>query len=646
MNAPARRPRGTPGGGVAPAAAGAAAFDGELSGNLLNWSILARLFGWMRPYTPWFALSTVLVLAASMLQVLLPVIISIVVIDHVIIGAEPSGVPDFGMLALLGWLEQRTGLDELAAACLLYATVQLAWAITGHAHRLTLIHGVVAGLKDLRVALFTHLETRSSAFYDRVAVGRLMTRVTNDVEALYEALRGLGTLIGEFVPFLVALAVMLSIDLTLTLAMLVALPVMMIATAIFRRATRELFRAVRLSVSALNNALQENLAGLTVVQLSGREQANQDAYHALNTENRSLELRSQRIETLYGAFTDALGSLALALILYVGAGQLGAEAVTLGGVVLFTRFVDMLLQPIVVLGEQTNVLFRAMASGERIFQALDWDDSVTEPTAPKQLPRRLRGRIDIRDLTFGYVPGAPVLQGIDLQIEAGETLAIVGHTGSGKSTLIRLLGRFYDVPDGCILLDGIDINRVPTRDLRRRFGVVLQDFHVFSGTVAENIGLGDPDIDQSRIERAARLVHVHEVIERMPQGYDSALAERGQNLSEGERQLLSFARVLVRDPEILVLDEATANVDPATEALIQDALQQVTEGRTSIIIAHRLGTIRNADRIIVMDAGRIVEAGNHDALMALEGRYAAMVRRQRSDREGAEPGESTQVLAD
>ena len=601
-----------------------AMFDADISGAVLNLQLLRRLLKWLVPYRRSLAISTVLVLIASTLQVMLPIIISLVAIDHIIRGESDADSPDFGLIEFNQNLADTLGLPELLAACLLYGAIQLAWALCGHAHRMTLIGPVINGLRDLRLDLFRHLETRPSSFYDRVAVGRIMTRVTNDVEALYELLRGLGTLVGEFVPFFVALAVMLAIDVQLTLMLLLALPILAMVTYFFRRKTRFLFRQTRQTLSSLNQNLQENLAGLQVVQLSDRQQHNLDRYTEINEKNRLFEHRLARVETLYGAFNESLAQIAIGLILYYGASQLMDISMTVGEVVLFTQFVTMLFHPIVVLGEQTNILFRAMASGERIFQALDWDEIIHEPADPVALPERLTGKVEFRRVSFAYDASMPILKDVSFTISPGEKLAIVGPTGSGKSTLIRLLGRFYDFDDNQIFLDGIDLNQIHSGDLRRRVGVVLQDFHIFSGSIYDNIALGNPRVTRERAIEAAKTVNAHDFISQLPLAYDSPLTERGQNLSQGQRQLLAFARVLAADPEILVLDEATANIDTETELLIQEAVERLTKGRTSIIIAHRLQTIQEADRVLVLDQGQVAEIGNHEELLAAGGLYATL----------------------
>jgi len=609
-------------------------FEADISGAALNLTLLRRLLGWLRPYRGLIAISSILVLVASALQILLPIIISLVVIDHILRGNSSSNSPDFGLVELNVSLSEFFGLPPLIIACGMYVVFQLGSASIGHAHRMTLVQAVINGLRDLRLDLFSHMETRPSSFFDRVAVGRVMTRVTNDVEALYELLRGLGTLVGEFVPFFVALFVMSMINVELTLLLLLALPLIALVTFLFRRRTRVLFRQARQTLSAMNQNLQENLAGLQVVQISDRQQHNLDRYNRINKENRGYEVRLGRIETLYGAFNESIAHIGIGLILYYGATQVMDVSMTVGEVVLFTQFIGMLFNPIVVLGEQTNILFRAMASGERIFQALDWDEANHEPQNPVQLPSRLQGKIEFKNLEFSYLPGEKVIKDMSLSVNPGETLAIVGPTGSGKSTLMKLLGRFYDISDNTIFLDGIDLNEIHSKELRKRIGTVLQDFHIFSGTIFDNISLGDQNISLGKVIEASKTVNAHSFIDALPLGYDTVLSERGQNLSQGQRQLLAFARVLAADPEILVLDEATANIDTETELLIQDALEKITRGRTSIVIAHRLQTIQEADRVLVFNNGIIEELGSHEELLQANGLYATLHKLQFQEERG------------
>ncbi|HEY5645820.1 MAG TPA: ABC transporter ATP-binding protein, partial [Pseudomonadales bacterium] len=584
-------------------------FEADIEGRAMNMQYLGRILRWARPHRRLAAVSILQVLGASVLAVLMPVVITRVVIDGVIIGKPDALLPDFGMNALNGALAGATGWSPLVSACVLFAAFTLCCHALYHLHRVNFARTVLASLRDMRHDLFAHIERRPSSFYDRVAVGRIMTRITNDVQALFDLLMGLGMLIGEFVPFFLGLGIMLAIDVELTLYLLLAVPVFWVITYFFRQATRRVYRAIRNTVSQLNQNLQENLSGMQVVQLSNREARNLARYRDINAENRAEEVHAIGLESSYGAFMDNMVNMALAVIIWIGGGNALQDAISLGSVILFTQFVDMFIRPIRVLGQQYNILFRAMASAERIFQALDWHEQVREPERPAALPERLQGRIEFRHLTFGYDPRDPVLHDVSFTVAPGEKLAVVGPTGSGKSTLIRLLGRFYNFPDGTLFLDGIDLNRMRASDVRSRVGVVLQDFHIFSGTVIDNIHLGNPAISRESAIRAAKMVHADGFIEALPGGYDEPLVERGQNLSQGQRQLLAFARVLAADPEILILDEATASIDTETEQLIQAALKTVMAGRTAIVIAHRLQTIQEVDRILVLKDGRVKEVG-------------------------------------
>ena len=606
-------------------------FEADIEGQAMNLQYLKRIAGWVKPHKQAAIVSIVLVLFASALAVLLPVLLSRVVVDGILMDTPNALIPDFGLLALTQWVSNLGGISEVSAACCIYAIFILICHTLYHFHRVKLASVVLFSLRDMRQDLFAHMELRPSSFYDRVAIGRVMTRITNDVQALIELLMGLGALIGQFVPFFIALFVMFAINAELTLYLLGAIPLFVVVTYFFRQATRKVYRLIRNTVSQLNQNLQENLSGMQVVQLSNRENFNLNVYEGINNGNRKHEFHAVNLESTYGAFMDNMVNLALAVIIWVGGGAALQESVSLGSVILFTYFIDMFIQPIRVLGHQYNILFRAMASAERIFQALDWDESVDEPVKPVELRQRTAGEIEFKNLSFSYDDELPVLKDISLKIAAGEKLAVVGPTGSGKSTLIRLLGRFYNFQRGTIFLDGVDLLDLDSKDLRQRIGVVMQDFHIFSGTILDNITLGNPNISDERGIEAARAVNADNFIESLPESYQTQLVERGQNLSQGQRQLLAFARVLAADPEILVLDEATASIDTETEEIIQSALKTIMKGRTSILIAHRLKTIQEADRILVLKNGRVKEIGTHDQLMANKDVYYTLSQLQFQD---------------
>ena len=608
------------------------AFDLELTHQALNIRLFIRLLSWMRPYRKMLFVSIVLVILGAISSVLLPVLAGRVIIDTVLLpSAVAVDLPDYGLVALTAWLSDMLSVQMLIAAGIIYVCLMLIQSGLMFTYQLSLASCALRSLRDLRLDLFASLERKPATFYDHVAVGRVMTRVTNDVENLFQLLTGFGVLAGEFVPFFLALFLMLHISAELTGVVALALPVAAVGTYIFRIVMSKIFRLIRDSVSALNQYMQEDLSGIEVVQLSGREAMNIDQYTELNRDNRKQEFRAINYEVLYENFNNSLASIVIAGIVWYGGGAVVQNEISLGAMILFTHLVHMMIQPVVMLGQQFNILFRSMASGERIFQAIDWDEQLHEPEHPAVLPERLKGEVEFRNVDFGYYDDDPILKDVSFTIAPGEKLAIVGPTGSGKSTLVRLLVRFYDFASNMIFIDGIDVNDILSRDLRKRVGIVLQDFHIFSGTIRENITLSNPDISDERAEWAARVVNADPFIRVLPEGYDSELGERGRSLSQGQRQLLAFARVLAADPEILVLDEATASIDTATELIIQDALLKLTEGRSSIIIAHRLQTIRECDRILVLHHGVVREIGTHEELIAKHGIYHALHELQFQD---------------
>ncbi|HEY1707143.1 MAG TPA: ABC transporter ATP-binding protein [Rhizomicrobium sp.] len=604
------------------------AFDDDIYGKSLDVGQVLRLLHWMKPYR-WLAYSAlVMVVLSAVFAVLAPAVLGRVLVDDIVLHQQGSAFADLGQKHLNAWIVGRFHIDPIVAAGIQYMTWVLLAAAFGRGFGLTFSRAVLNTLRDLRCDLFNHLEHLPSSFYDRVAVGRVMTRVANDVETLFELFAGFGQLAGQFVPFFVAITIMFSLSTTLTLEIFPVLPIVAVCTWAFRRVSRPLYRSIRMTVSRLNENLQENLSGMEVVQLYGREQINFARYSAINNDNRINENKALSVESFYGPLIDGMSFLVLSIIIWFGGHLVFAHMMTVGSVFLFTQFTDMLFRPIVAMGEQWNIVFRAMASGERIFQALDWKEALSVPANPTPLPADLKGKVDIRHLTFSYNPDHLILKDISFTIHPGERIAIVGPTGSGKTSLIRLLCRFYDVDPGEIFLDDVDIMQVDPADIRRRIGVVLQDFHIFSGTVYDNIALGDPAITREAAEAAAILVNADPFIRALPMGYDTPLSERGRNLSHGQRQLLAFARVLAMNPEVLVLDEATASIDTETERVIQDALRKLTHGRTSIIIAHRLQTIKDAHRIVVLSEGRVREIGTHDELIARGGMYRTLYELQ------------------
>ncbi|HXF82724.1 MAG TPA: ABC transporter ATP-binding protein, partial [bacterium] len=495
---------------------------------------------------------------------------------------------------------------------------------------------------DLRLALFRHLQALSVAFFTRTPVGRLMTRITNDVDTLYEMVTsGVVTIIGDLIMLTGIVGAMLLLEWRLALVAFAVLPVLVAATFWFQAKMRDSYRAVRVRIARINAYLNENISGMAVAQLFSRGPKNFRRFDELNRDHLQANLAAVRYMSLFFPLAGLFGAVATALLLWDGGGAVVQGAVTLGVLVAQIQYTERFFRPIQDLAEKYNILQGAMASAERIFRLLDEPVTVLDPPDPVPL-ERVRGAVEFRDVWFAYDEGLPasdgapewVLRGVSFHIRPGESVAIVGHTGAGKSSIINLITRFYDPQRGQVLVDGVDVRRYRQRDLRRHIGLVLQDVFLFSGTIASNIRLGNAEISDARLREAAAFVNAEAFIARLPQGYATPVVERGATLSAGQRQLIAFARALAHNPEILlVLDEATSAVDTETEQLVQDALRKVLRGRTSIIIAHRLSTIQHVDRILVMHKGRLVEEGTHRELLARGGIYTKLYQLQYRDQE-------------
>jgi ABC-type multidrug transport system fused ATPase/permease subunit len=476
-------------------------------------------------------------------------------------------------------------------------------------------------LLALRQALFVHLMRLDLAFYDRNAVGRLMSRVQNDVGTLQELFTTgmLGTL-SDFVTLVGILVVMVAIHPTLTLMTFSVVPPMVLLTLYWRTRARQAFGQVRMTLGHVNAALQENIAGARVIQSLGSEDANLRRFERLNQGHLEAQVVSSRLSAALLPSIELLSVIGIALVIVCGGPMVLDGTLSAGSLVAFVLYIQRFFEPIRDLGFRWNNLQLGMAAGEHIIEILDTEVQMQDTPQPAPLPR-MRGEVELRHVSFHYHPDTPVLQDLSLHVPAGQSLAIVGHTGAGKTTLVNLVARFYDVTSGAVLIDGIDVRHLAQENLRRQIGVVLQEPFLFSGTVCDNLRYGNPEASDAAIVHAAQAMGAHDCIMRLEHGYDTEVRERGTLLSHGQRQLLSFVRALLADPRLLILDEATASIDAETEALVQAGLATLLRGRTAFIIAHRLSTVKHADRIIVLDQGRLVESGTHVTLLQQRGLY-------------------------
>ena len=590
--------------------------EDEILGKAYDARLVRRLWEFVRPYRKIFVFTLALIFLASGVDLLAPLITQIA-IDRFIVPINTTS---------LSPTERANGVFGMAALYLL--VLAAGFGLRYYQNFLLSVVGQRI-MYDMRSKMFQHLQNLSLSFFDHNPVGRLMTRITNDVDALNDLFTsGAISLIGDIFSLAGIIIILLFENWLLALVVFVVIPPLLLVTAFFQRAMRDNFRAIRVRLARINANIAENISGTQIVQLFNREDRNFARFDILNLDYRRATLRSLFYFAIFFPVVSLFASVATALIIRVGGGQVIASALTLGALVAFLQYVDRFFLPLRDMADKYTVLQSAMASSERIFRVLDEPVTLRDPEQPQPLDH-VRGEVELRDVWFAYNPGEWVLKGISFKILPGESVAFVGATGAGKTSLISLISRFYDIQRGEVLIDGYNVKDLAQADLRRHVGAVLQDPFIFSGTVASNIRLHEKSISDERIREAARFVNAAKFIERLPKGYDEPVLERGAGFSSGQRQLLAFARAIAFNPEILlILDEATSSVDTETEALIQDALEKLMRGRTSIIIAHRLSTIRNVDRIIVLHKGRIVEEGTHETLLERNGYYKRLYELQ------------------
>lgn len=474
---------------------------------------------------------------------------------------------------------------------------------------------------DIRQQLFSHIQRLSLAFFDRSPVGRLVTRVTNDTENLNEMYTNVVVNLFKDVFMVIGIIfVMFKLDVRLTLASLAVLPVIVVITAVFRIKARVAYRETRTRLARINANFAETISGMRVVQIFRQEKRKYREFEQINGDHYQASMRELMVYAIFRPAINLVDLLAKVLLIWVGGNLLLNRSLEFGVLYAFVSYIEMMFRPINDLTEKFNILQASMASAERIFQILDEKPAIQDPPNPVPLGE-VKGRIEFKNVWFAYVGEDWVLKDVSFAVEPGQTAAFVGATGAGKTTIMSLLTRFYDIQKGQILIDGRDIRELSKEELRRNIGLVMQDVFLFSGNIRENIRLYNPEISEERIEEVARYVNAHHFIERLPKQYDEPVTERGSTLSAGQRQLIAFARTLAYDPAILILDEATASIDTETEQLIQDALPRLLKGRTSLVVAHRLSTIQDADVIIVMHKGRVHEMGSHQELLAKKGLY-------------------------
>ena len=577
----------------------------KVSGNIIDLKILRRLYDYIKPYSSRFYFLIFLTVAIGIIGPIRPLLVSYAIDDHIAVG------------------DYRGLLNIIIILIILLITS----GIFQYLH--TYISGWLGQyiIKDIRIKLYEHLLKMQPKFFDRTPIGRLVTRTVSDIETLSEVFsQGLAELIADVLQLVFILVFMFYLDWKLTLVSLSTFPLLVISTYIFKEKIKQAFNEVRTAVSNLNSFVQEHITGMSIVQIFNSEKREFEKFKEINKEHRRANIKSVLYYSVYYPVSEVIQALGIGLIVWFGAKGVIQGFTTFGDLTAFIMYLNMFFRPIRQIADRYNTLQMGIVSSSRIFDLLDNEEQI--PNNGMFAPGRLNGVVEFKNVWFAYTKEDYVLKDISFKAEEGKTVALVGATGAGKSSVINLLTRFYDINRGEILIDGIPVREYELQALRSNIGVVLQDVFLFSNTIEENIHLGNYDISRRQIYKAADLVGARSFIDRLPGKLEYNVMERGATLSVGQRQLISFIRAMVYDPRIIVLDEATSSVDSETEELIQHAIQKMMAGRTSIVIAHRLSTIQNADKILVLDHGKIVEEGNHVDLLARNGYYSQLYNMQ------------------
>jgi ATP-binding cassette subfamily B multidrug efflux pump len=578
----------------------------NLENKYYDWAVFKRILGYLRLYRVLVFVSLLLLLAVSMLSLAGPLLTKIAIDDYIRV-------------------QQYEGLDQIA---LIYILV-LAGAFVCQFLQYTIMQYIGQKVMfDLRTQVFAHLHKMSFRFFDRNPIGKMMTRTVNDVEVLNEMLTSGLILVFSDLFTLVGIFVMLAwLDWRLMLVVCAVFPFLYLATQAYRVRARDALRKNRAHITTLNSTLEENLSGMTTVQLFNLENTQYIKFAQINRDKLKEDLRSLHYNSIYLPSIDVFSAIGVGLVIWYGGGRFVQEEVLLGVLVAFLMYLQKFFEPIRDMAEKFNIIQTAMASSERIFELLDTPEELPNPERP-QAVSRIAGNIEFQNVWFAYNGDDYVLEDVSFSLKEGESLAIVGATGSGKSTVINTLLRFYDIQKGKISIDGVSLKEMNKQDLRRQMALVQQDVFLFSRNIMDNIRLGNTSLGLEEVESVAQSVHSHHFINNLPFKYEQELIERGSSLSMGQRQLLSFARALASDPRILILDEATSSVDTETERQIQSAIQELMEGRTSIIIAHRLSTLKTVDKVLVLKEGKVQEFGTRQELLRSKGTYYNLLKLQ------------------